>query len=404
VQQNRALIQQIVFAFAILLVGAAFGHWLTKSDRTETPTASSTATAVHAAATPASLMMPAASESSAVDASKTDDSASHVTEKKSLAQILKEKNIGSRTRLLEEFARGIAPADIGSALKDLRKTPEGSARELAQRLLVSRWVETDPEGALAFASQNRDFSSIAGDVMQQMASEDFQGALARAQSIQDVSARYEALRGVLNYLTDSDPLGALKLAATLGDFPGYEPLSQTIYRQWSQIDPQAAAAAAAQAAGGNAGSGADWWRSPVNQVLRNWASQDPMAAINWSSSLNDPNMQARDISQIVRQWSRDDPNAAASWVNSQQAGPTRDAAASALAFSLGSSDPAAALGWAQSISDPGQRDSALSRLTRQIMYQNPGNGAAILQAAGIPQSMIPVPGQGGGGRGRRGGP
>ncbi len=37
------------------------------------------------------------------------------------------------------------------------------------------------------------------------------------------------------------------------------------------------------------------------------------------------------------------------------------------------------------------------------MAMNPSNGAAILQAAGIPQNMIPQPGQNGGG-GRFGGP
>jgi hypothetical protein len=279
--------------------------------------------------------------------------------------------------------------------------PEGSARELAAQLLVARWVDTDPEGALQFASQNREFDYVAADVFQQLAASDSSGALARAQGIADQNVRYQALKGVLGQMADQDPAGAIKLAATLGQFANNEPLSQAIYRQWSAADPQAAAAAAAQDSSGGGG-----WRSPVNQVLRNWATQDPQAAIAWSTALPDPATQARDVGQIIRQWSRDDFNAAANFVNDVPAGPVHDAAAAALAFSLAPNDPSAALGWARSISDAAQRDSAMQRLSREIMYRNPSNGAAILQAAGIPQNMIPQPpnpdqaGRRGGGGGR----
>src|SRR5581483_6074983 len=151
------------------------------------------------------------------------------------------------TKDLEEFVAHLPPSDIGAALKQLRKMPEGSSRTLASGLLVSHWIETDPEGALQFAAQNHDFDYITSDVFQQFAAGDVQAALARAQAISDPNARYQALRGVLSYMADSDPLAALQLAGTLGTFANNEPLSQMIYRQWAQIDPQAAAAAAAQA-------------------------------------------------------------------------------------------------------------------------------------------------------------
>ena len=92
-----------------------------------------------------------------------------------------------------------------------------------------------------------------------------------------------------------------------------------IYRQWSQVDPASAAVAAAQVAADDGSGGG--WRSPVNQVLRNWATQDPMAAIAWTDSQADPSQQAHDIGQIVRQWSRDDETAAANWVDGLAAGP-----------------------------------------------------------------------------------
>ena len=388
--KNRQLIVQIGIALAALVVGIALGHSMIGGSA-----GSNARTASMAVATPVPVA-PAMEHPIAPPPTFSEPAAN--TTKKSLEEIMKGPRSATRTRELEEYVRNLAPSDIGAALKQLRGMPEGSARDLATGLMVAHWIETDPEGALKFAAQNHDFDYITSDVFQQLAGQDAQGALARAQAITDPNARYQALRGVLSYMADSDPLGALRLAATLGNFPNNEPLSQMIYRQWSAVDPQAAAAQAVQ------NTTDQGWRSPVNQVLRNWATQDPMAAIAWTTAQTDPAAQARDIGQIVRQWSRDDMTAAANWINSLSPGATRDAAASSLAFSLGGSDPSAAIGWAQSISDPTQRDNTIQRLSREIMYRNPSNGAAILQAAGIPQSQIPAPPNPNGGGGRRGRP
>lgn len=393
---KRSTVIQIAIAAAAFVVGTALGHWITVSDEPAKSLVKAEATShPSASAQPQSVeLAPAAGASS----QNSDSTSKPAASKKSLAQIVKGANSGNRTKELEEFAKNIASSEIGDALKQLRQMPDGSARELALRLLIARWTETDPEAALQFASQNRDFDYIASDVFQQLAADDFQSALARAQGIADPNMRYQALRGVLSFMADQDPLGALRLAGTLGSFPNNEPLSQVIFRQWSAVDPQAAAAAAAA----QDPSGAGGWRSPVGQVLRNWASQDPMAAIAWSTSLTDAATQARDIAQIVRQWSRDDFNAAANWVNTLPAGGVRDAAAASLAFSLSSTDPSAAVGWALSIADAGQRDNALQRLSREVMFRNPTNGAALLQAAGVPPNLIPPASDPGQGRGRRG--
>ncbi len=389
---NRELAKQGAIVLGALLLGVGIGHWMTRVSVVPAPPAKP------AVAVALNHPRPAADRaglSAPIDSSKSITSPA---DRKSLEEIMKDPSSGARTRALEEYVKNLSPANIGAALKQLRGLPQGTARDLASGLLVARWLETDPEGALKFAAENHDFDYITADVFQQLASADSQAALTRAQSIADPNARYQALRGVLSYMADQDPLGALRLAGTLGSFPNSEPLSQMIYKQWSAVDPQAAASQAARATSNEGG-----WRSPVGQVLRNWAGQDPLGAIAWSTAQADPSAQARDIGQVVRQWSRDDQTAAATWVNTLSPGSTRDAAVASLAFSLGGSDPSAALGWAESISDVTQRDNAVQRLSREIMYRNPANGAAILQAAGVPQNLIPPPptqGQGG----RRGRP
>jgi hypothetical protein len=291
---NRSPIVQIVIVLAAFLVGTALGHWMTGGDTPAKPTSMSEVVPHNLGVKP-----PAKSVDTTSDAGKSSGDVASSTSpaaKKSLSDILKERNSGDRTKDLEEFARNLPSSEFGAALKQLHRMPDSSARELAMRLLVARWTETNPEAALQFAAQNRDFDYIASDVYQQLAADDSQSALARAQSITDPNMRYQALLGVLSYMADQDPLGALKLAGTLGSFPNNEPLSQAIYRQWAAIDPQAAAA---QAALDPSGQG---WRSPVGQVLRTWATQDPLAAVNWSTTVADAATQARDIGQIIRQW------------------------------------------------------------------------------------------------------
>ena len=278
--KNRELFVSIALVMVALLIGAGIGHSFTKAP---TPTPDT-------ALAPA---VPAVTKAKPADVSSTektsDESSKAAAINKSLAEILKNPNAKQRTQELEEFVRHLAPSDIGAALKQLRKMPDGSARKLASGLLVSHWIETDPEGALAFAAQNHDFDYMTSDVFEQFAAGDVQAALQRAQGIADPNVRYQALRGVLSYMADSDPLGALALANTLGSFANNEPLSQVIYRQWAAIDPQAAAEAAAAQAPTDGG-----WRSPVNQVLRNWAGQDPLSALAWIDSQVDPSQQAHE--------------------------------------------------------------------------------------------------------------
>lgn len=338
---------------------------------------------------------PSVSGSSTADASQemiAHSSASNAKTKKSLDSILAERDPRQRMSDIEAFINGLKPAEYADALKRIRKIPGNSDRELASRLLVSRWVQSDPDAALEFAVSNRGYEYVADAVFEQAAAADLQAALDRAKSLPSGDLRYMALRGVLSFMADTDPAGALQLALTLGDYPGNEPLSSVVYRQWATNDPQAAALQASQ---DNAGGG---WRSPVGQVVRTWAGQDPTAAANWALSLTDPETQARSISQVMRQWTREDLTAATNWVNTLPAGATHDTAVAALAFSMAGTDPQSAINWAGNIVDATARNNALQRISREVMWRDPTNGNAILQAAGVPANLIPAPGN----RGPRG--
>jgi hypothetical protein len=204
----------------------------------------------------------------AASSQKVWSSTSSAAAKKSLDAILAEHDVRNRMGDLEAFINGLQPAEYAEALKRIRRIPGNNERELASRLLVARWVQSDPDGALQFAASNRGYEYVADDVFQQAAATDLQSALERAKSLPNADLRYMALRGVLSFMADTDPVGALRLAQTLGEYPGNEPLSGVIYRQWAANDPQAAALQAAQ---DNTGGG----RRGVNQVVRTWAGQGP---------------------------------------------------------------------------------------------------------------------------------
>jgi hypothetical protein len=316
---------------------------------------------------------------------QSSSSTSLAASKKSLDAILADRDARHRMSDLEAFINGLHPAEYADALKRIRRIPGNNDRELASRLLVSRWVQSDPDAALQFAASNRGFEYIADDVFQQAAATDAQAALDRAKSLPNADLRYMALRGVLGFMANTDPAGALRLAATLGDYRGSEPLSSVIYRQWAANDPHAAALEAAQ------DKTADGWRSPVNAVVRTWAAQDPAAAANWSLSLQEPEARSRSISQVMRQWTREDATAAANWINALPADGTHDTAVAAMASAMAATDPQNAVSWAQNIADETARNRLLQRISREVMWRDPANGNAILQAAGVPANLIPPP-------------
>ncbi|MEP6698938.1 MAG: hypothetical protein ABJB09_04335 [Verrucomicrobiota bacterium] len=302
---------------------------------------------------------------------------------KSLEAILAVRDPRQRTRDLLAFVTALEPREFADALKRIRQMTSSNERELASRLLVTQWVQTDPDGAMQFAAANRNFAYLAEDVFQQRAMTDFQSALSSAREIAGVDLRYRALRGVLSFKAESDPVGAIQLAQTLGEFRGNEPLTNALYRQWAATDPKAAAAYASQQ-----GVSGEEWRSPVFQVVNAWANQDPAAAAGWSLSLPDPEARARSLTQVMRDWGRQDPTASASWLNSMPPGATRDAAVAGLAQSIVSADPQTALRWIATISDETTRQRALRTAGRVVMMRDPQNGAALLQGAGMPAAQV----------------
>jgi hypothetical protein len=376
--KNRDAWVKAAIALGALLVGLAFGHWSAGPDQEAAKpiVAASSASGDESSLTTKAL--PPLSERATTENSGKQKS----PRPDALARILRERNSIDRLRDITSFVDRLSQQDFAAAMLAAKQLPSGADRDLAMRLLAVRWAEVDPDDALAFAAEHRGFDQVTGEVFQQLATRDLQGALARAEGITDPALHYQAMRGALSVMALDDPAGALKVASSVPKIAHTESLTQTLYRQWSETDPAAAAATAAQ------DTSDDGWRSPLSQVLRTWASQDPEAALGFAMAMSDSQSQTRSVSDIVRRWSGQDASAAAAWINSIPPGGVRDAAASALASTVASSDVATAVGWAQSIGDANARTTALERVSRRVLWQNPKEGVASLQRAGVPRSIL----------------
>lgn len=377
--RKRDAAVKLAIGLSALFVGIAFGRWGATPPRPVTQTVVSTQSS---APNDSRTTTGAAQRIEPLGRTEKQTSSSHPNPD-ALAGILTDGNSSERLHALTDFIDHLAPGDFAAAMLVARKLPGGPDRDLATRLLVARWAELDPEAALGFAAKHKEFGQITSDIFQQLAGSDLTSALTRAQAITDPGLHYQALRGALGVMALSDPAGALRLAAAAGEVPHTEPLTQAIYRQWSQTDPTAAAAAAAQDS-----SGGEGWRSPLGQVIRTWADQDPQAALNFSLTMPDNEAQTRSVSDIIRRWSDQDANAAAGWINTMPVGSARDAAAAAFASSVSYTDVPTAIGWAQSISDAEARTAALQRVSRRVLYRDPTNGATTLQSAGVPAEIL----------------
>jgi hypothetical protein len=157
------------------------------------------------ASLPAPILTPAAT-TPAVELQQFSSSPGQI--KKALEAILKETDPRQRMTDLQSFINTLKPGEYSDALKRIRRLPGSSDRDLASRLLISQWVQSDPNGALQFAASNAGYENIAEDVFQQEAANGVQGAIDRAMALPNPDLRYQALRGIVSYLADTDPNAA----------------------------------------------------------------------------------------------------------------------------------------------------------------------------------------------------
>lgn len=184
---------------------------------------------------------------------------------------------------------------------------------------------------------------------------------------------------------------------------------EAIARQWAQNDPQAAlnwAQNLADTAARNAALPniiasvaendprraaqilprlpAEAQASAAGSVISQWAARDPAAAGNWAVSFPEGKTREQIFQGLMTRWAGNDPAAAANWLGGLRDGPSRDQAVTAFSNRISSSDPVAAAQWAATIGDENLRNNQMESTARTWLRTDPGNASTWITNSSLP--------------------
>lgn len=306
-------------------------------------------------------------------------------------------------RTIETIPIGILP-DVLNKLIFQGKT---ITYNYTSRLLMSRFAETDPHGAIAWLTNKVDASyraPFANTIFTTWSPHDPVAARASLESIADPEtkgAASAALDDISRRETFEKALD--ETSAALGNA-----MRPTDVVPFASINPVEAARRIAQFPAG------DDRLEAVGKLATIWLKQSPTVAFRWAADLEVyserelameeilpdlsiktllPEDQLADwitrfrVSSAISRWASKDPEAAARWLAEQPVSRDREQVAGSIAREWAKRDPRAAIDYLQQQFSPGDaRDEILKHLAGQWAYRDPG--AAIDWATKLPNSPL----------------
>jgi hypothetical protein len=281
-----------------------------------------------------------------------------------LASILREHNSYRMMSDLTAYADALPAADLPKAVARAQALSREVNQPQAMQVLVGRWAETDPEGALAVVTKSKEpftGQQLVAAVFSALAERDPADALARAKQlpaagpssmmqmsfgsfgrqwsrITGPSLQSEAVEAVLTQWAATDPAKALEASQKLPAQAGNSAIPQ-IFTQWATRDLESATQAALDlpndddranalaAVMDGAKQDLDAERSIVEQIpagrlrqqaeqgyVSNLAGSDPEAAADYVAQLPNDQTKTNLIQNVASQWAMKDAEAALDWV------------------------------------------------------------------------------------------
>ena len=248
-----------------------------------------------------------------------------------LKQTVGMSNPKTRDREMENSLSHASLEEVKKALEWALALPDSAAKRALLSKIVERWGQLDGVNAAAYGEK----------------------VLAETGNPQLLG---DAVRG----WGQNDPTGAMQYAQSLSAADSFKrSISRDLFRDWADRSPEVAAAYALanRVEVGRGGA--------VSVIADRWSKQDPQAAANWALGLPAGRDQQRALDQLVQNWSDLNLQAAADFVSRQPAGANKDVMVSSLAREVAKQDTSAALQWASTLSDPEmQSRTALSFMWR----------------------------------------
>ena len=160
-----------------------------------------------------------------------------------LADILRENNNYLFLKQITTYADGLDAAGCAKAVDTAQAMTESPNRAQAVAVLAGRWVEIDPQAALATAQANLKTplgAILVPDVFSSLAGANATEAWKAAQALPPGPKRDTALQAVVERLAQSDPANAMALAQQLPAGQKQNSAVLAAIMQVGQSDPEKA--------------------------------------------------------------------------------------------------------------------------------------------------------------------
>jgi hypothetical protein len=300
--------------------------------------------------------------------------------------------VAERAELYQRVARIDSTSELESLARDTTAAPLDSVRRQQLELIVDRYFELDPVGAVRFAVELKSAGAdFAAALYERLARTDINEALAELSQLDEVGvarvASFAVFRGLgaderafelvsaslhgrareefradsLLRIMRTAPRAAFEEAIALSDADKSRSLALTIAAHWADGSGSEAMAAAERVADPEL-------RSLLqNTVLRSWGDADSLA--DYLAALDDGALQTALAAGALARLAQASPQRAAELASRLPAGEQRRSMLWTVATGYAQQDPDAALAWARNLDTPDQ--NVLAAILQGVAHKDP---------------------------------
>ena len=292
--------------------------------------------------------------------------------------------LGHRSEwVMRNIYQSWAGKDLAAARSSAMALPDGPNKVQALSGAMSNWMQVEPAAALDWLESLPVDGSVYNskkEVFRQLLNQDFDVAKAYIDGKQDPLERREVLQhvsfGNLAWRKDFEEIQQMyHWVGEVATGQVYDQKVGDIMRSLVQVDRARAEAFVLDLPAGNARMNA------IGSLAQQIAQQDPLAAINFATSLGYEDEKRRALSNLSYQVSRYGIDGVAPIVAASQDPLVQQQLASRIVGEWSMYDQPGALAWAESLTDNQARGSALQSVYRNWMQTDPSGAFAYLETS-----------------------
>ncbi len=293
--------------------------------------------------------------------------ASFAAKSKQLAVLLKEADPCRELKGLLAFADNLDSDDFPKALAQLRSVPETNRDETLD-ILIGRWMEVDPEGAInstvqARGMEDRDFGArLIWNIYDAWSEKDADSALDDARHSLSGREQRTAFEVILGNMAKENPAKALEwIKGMQCDSSDY---IIPVFEEWAARDAQQAAQAMLQYKDDNSR------KSAIAGIAAGLVRNDAKSATAWLNQLPPGKIHDEALKDVANQWSKADPPSAMAWLGSLPSSEMKNSVQNDVALDWAVHDSIGALEHGMKLPDGKEKDSLLHWGLAQLTYDD----------------------------------